>query len=168
LTVSRRARRAYTQDRARPIQAQHGRCPIATTTTTTTTQRTTGQSERADAARAFAIEAARLAANTRCNNVVILDVRGLSPVTDYFILATGTSPRQMRTVIDEVSELGEQRNFEPFMTSGYEGEQWILVDFFDVVVHVFNQESRQFYDLDNLWGDARTVEWQQSEQRAPS
>src|SRR5687767_3010689 len=110
--------------------------------------------QRIQAAREFAIEAARLAANTRCHNVVVLDVTGLSPVTDFFILATGTSPRQMRTVIDEVSELGEARNFAPYMNSGYEGEQWILVDFIDVVLHVFSQDARQFYDLDNLWGDA--------------
>lgn len=120
---------------------------------------------RAEAARKFAIEAARLAANTRCHNVVVLDVRGLSPVTDYFVLATGTSPRQMRTVVDEASEFGETRGFAPYLKSGYEGESWILVDFIDVVLHVFNQESRQYYDLDNLWGDARKVDWQPSDDK---
>jgi ribosome-associated protein len=91
----------------------------------------------------------------------VLDVSGISPVTDYFILATGSSARQMRTVIDEASEFGEGRNFTPYLRSGYEGESWILVDFFDVVFHVFNADSRRYYDLDNLWGDAKVVKWEE-------
>jgi ribosome-associated protein len=91
--------------------------------------------------------------------VVILDVSGLSPVTDFFVIATGTSTPQMRAVVNQVGELGEKSNFSPFSTSGYEGESWILVDCIDVVFHVFNNESRQFYDLDNLWGDAPRIDW---------
>ena len=124
--------------------------------------------EREGAARQFAIEAARLAANTRCHNVVVLDVRGLSPVTDYFVLATGTSARQMRSVVDDLAEFGEGRDYAPLTTSGTDGEAWMLIDFVDVVVHVFDQESRQFYDLDNLWGDARRVEWNDAPAPAPT
>jgi ribosome-associated protein len=119
----------------------------------------TDQSQRAAAARKFAIDAARLAATTRCHSVVVLDVSGLSPVTDYFVIATGTSSRQMRTVADEVGELGEKQDFAPFSIGGYEGETWILLDCIDVVVHIFNSEARQYYDLDGLWGDAKRVEW---------
>jgi len=119
----------------------------------------TDQQHRAGAARQFAIDAARLAAHTRCSNVVVLDVSNLSPVTDFFVIATGTSARQMRTVIDEVAELGQKQNFAPMSTAGYEGETWILVDCVDVIVHVFNSDARQYYDLDNLWGDAKRVEW---------
>ncbi len=92
--------------------------------------------------------------------MVVLDVTGLSPVTDYFVLATGTSARQMRTVADEVGELGERQDFKPFTQSGYEGESWILLDCVDVVVHVFSPDARQYYDLDGLWGDAKRVEWE--------
>lgn len=115
--------------------------------------------QRAQAARNFAIEIARLAANTRCTNVVILDVRGLSPVTDFFVLATGTSPRQMRTVCDDAAEYGEEHQNRALALSGTEGESWMLIDFVDVVLHVFNAEARAFYDLDSLWGDAPRVEW---------
>jgi ribosome-associated protein len=115
---------------------------------------------RVDAARAFAIEAARLAANTRCHQVVVLDVRGLSPVTDFFVIATGTSSRQISTVCDDIEDLGEPRNFIPMSRAGYGGDTWVLLDFVDVIVHLFNDESRQFYDLDNLWGDAKRVDWQ--------
>jgi ribosome-associated protein len=110
--------------------------------------------------RKFAIDAARLAANTRCQNVIVLDVGGVSPVCDFFVLATGTSPRQMRTVVDELSELGKSMDMPLYGQSGYETENWILADFVDVIVHLFNSESRLYYDLDNLWGDAKPVDWQ--------
>lgn len=110
-------------------------------------------------ARTFAIEAARLASSTHCRDVVVLDVSGLSPVTDYFVLATGTSPRQMRTVADDLRELGEQDDFRPLSTSGYEGDSWLLIDCIDVVCHVFSEQARLFYDLDGLWGDAPRVQW---------
>src|SRR4029079_8581709 len=112
-----------------------------------------------DSAKQFAIDAARLLANTRCHDVNVLDVRGLSPITDYLVIATGTSARQMRSVCEEVIELAEPRQMSPFSQSGCEGESWMLTDFIDVVVHVFNGQARLYYDLDNLWGDAKKVDW---------
>jgi ribosome-associated protein len=85
---------------------------------------------------------------------------GLWPVADYFVIATGTSQRQMRTVCTEIEELAAQSGSKPFTRSGYEGQSWIVVDFIDVVVHVFSPESRQYYDLDNLWGDAPKLDWE--------
>jgi ribosome-associated protein len=111
--------------------------------------------------RQFAIECARLVANTRCHNVVVLDVSGLSPVTDFFVLATGTSARQMKTVMEDVEELAEQRKVGCLGRSGYEGETWMLCDMVDVIVHVFSPDARMYYDLDSLWGDARRVEWRE-------
>lgn len=93
--------------------------------------------------------------------MVILDVRRISPVTDFFVIATGSSPRQMRTVCDDIEELAEQRQFTAIARSGYEGETWMLTDFVDVIVHVFSEEARQFYDLENLWGDGQRVEWRE-------
>jgi ribosome-associated protein len=100
--------------------------------------------------------------------VVCLDVRGISPVTDYLVLATGTSPRQMRTVCDELAELAEQRGEHALGSEGFEsspaggadtaGGGWMLIDFVTVVVHVFTQDARAFYDLDSLWGDAKKVD----------
>ena len=113
-----------------------------------------------DPTRQFAIDAANLTANTRCHNVVLLDVRGVSPVTDYLILATGTSTRQMRTVCDELAEMAQERGIRPLSQSGIEGDTWMLIDFVDVVVHVFNEEARQFYNLDGLWGDAEKIAWE--------
>ena len=116
--------------------------------------------------RQFAIDCARHAAGTRCHNVVCLDVRGISPVTDYMVLATGTSARQMRTVCEEMAEIAEQRGERAFGTDGIVGPGaetggggWMLIDFVNVVVHVFTQDARAFYDLDSLWGDAKKVEF---------
>ena len=91
---------------------------------------------------------------------MVLEVSGLSPVTDFFVIATGTSPRQMRSVIEEAGEFGETQRFSPLAQSGTDGESWMLIDFVDVVFHLFSQEARLFYDLDSLWGDARKIEWQ--------
>ena len=104
-------------------------------------------------------------ADTRCHNIVVLDMRGLSPVTDFMVLATGTSPRQMQTACDEVQELGEPRGFRSLSRSGDNGH-WTCIDLVDVVVHVFSQEARMYYDLDNLWGDARKVQWETDAQVA--
>lgn len=118
---------------------------------------------RTASARQFAINAARLAANTRCHNVVVLEVSGISPVTDFLVLATGTSPRQMQTVCDEVEEMGQSQTPPNRAFSRQEdgSAAWSCIDFIDVVVHVFNQDSRSYYDLDGLWGDAKRVEWRE-------
>jgi ribosome-associated protein len=115
--------------------------------------------ERSQAARKFAIEAAKMAANTRATEVVLLDVSRISPVTDYFLIATGTSARQMRTVCDDLAELGEKNGFPALSTSGTDGENWMLVDFVDVIAHVFSVSARQYYDLEGLWGDAVKIDW---------
>ena len=65
----------------------------------------------------------------------------------------------MRSVCDELAEFGPTQNYAPLAQSGAEGETWMLIDFVDVVVHVFSQDARQFYDLDGLWGDAKQLDW---------
>lgn len=119
-----------------------------------------------DDARQFAIDAARLANDLHCQNVVVLDVRGISPVTDFFVLATGTSGRQMKSIAEQIEELGEPRKFVAFGRNGHEGDSWVLTDFVDVVLHVFSSESRSYYDLDGLWGDAPRVEWKEESNSA--
>lgn len=97
-------------------------------------------------------------ADTKCTNVRVLDLRGISPVCDYFVIGTGTSTRQMKTVVDDVSEFAGENGLRTYGKAGT-GENWIAIDLVDVVVHVFSHEGRMFYDLDNLWGDAKDVEW---------
>ena len=107
----------------------------------------------------FAVDAARLLADTRCHQVVVLDVRGASPLTDYLVIASGTSPRQMKSAADKVSELGVTVGYET-LNRVTESAQWIVMDFVDVVIHIFSQDARQYYDLDNLC-EARRINWEQ-------
>jgi ribosome-associated protein len=90
---------------------------------------------------------------------VLLDLRGRSPVTEFFVLATGSSPRQMRTVVEEIRDLGKKLNFTAWQTSGLETGRWILIDCVSVVCHVFDSEARDFYDLELLWGDSPRIDW---------
>ena len=106
----------------------------------------------------FAKAAGQLAAATRCTDVVLLDVSNRSQVAHYFLIATGTSARQMTTVADQIAELGEKMGFKPWRISGAESAKWILIDCVDVVVHLFDPASRAFYDLEMLWGDCPRVE----------
>lgn len=108
----------------------------------------------------FAIAAARMAAHTHCRQVMVLDVRGLSPVADFFIIATGTSPRQMRSVCDDIDELAHQHNYKLLHHAGLDSESWVVADYVEVIVHVFSADARQFYDLEGLWGDAKLISWE--------
>jgi ribosome-associated protein len=108
-------------------------------------------------ARAFALVAAKIADERHCSNIVVMDLRGISPATDYFVIATGTSDRQMRTVADEISGAARERQLMRFGRAGYEQGRWILLDFIDVVVHIFDSEYRDYYDLELLWGDAKRL-----------
>ncbi len=108
-------------------------------------------------ARAFALAAAKVAAERHCSNIVVLDLKGKSPATDYFVIATGTSDRQMRTVADEICEAAKGRGLQRFGRAGYEQARWVLLDFVDVVIHIFDSEYRAYYDLELLWGDAENL-----------
>jgi ribosome-associated protein len=109
----------------------------------------------------LAIEAARTADDGKAEDIAILDLRGLSPVADFFVIATGTSDRQLRAIADHIQDYVRKSTGEKaFGVSGYESATWILVDFVNVVVHLFDPPRRDYYDLELLWGDAPRVEWQ--------
>ncbi len=110
-------------------------------------------------AKRFAISSAKLAVARHCSDVVILDLQGKSPATDYFIIATGTSDRQMRTVADEICKAAKEEDLQRFGRAGYKQGRWILLDFIDVVVHIFDSEFRDYYDLELLWGDAERIDY---------
>ena len=110
-------------------------------------------------AKAFAVAAAKVAADRHCNDIVVLDLRGISPATDYFVIATGTSDRQMRTVADEICQTAKDKGIGLFGRAGYEQGRWILLDFIDVVIHIFDEQYRDYYDLELLWGDAKRIDY---------
>ena len=112
-----------------------------------------------DTARKLAIEAARLACDSHCEDIVVLDLRGISPVTDYFVIATGTSPRQMRSVADDIASFGKSIGQPVWQKAGMDSSQWVLLDFVDLVVHLFDSQARGYYDLELMWGEAPHVKW---------
>ena len=114
----------------------------------------------AEVSKAFAIELARMTFSRNCSNVVVLDLNGRSPVARYFVLATGTSNQQVRSVGDDLADFGKHGGNRPYGSAGLQEGRWAVVDFVDVIVHVFDKEFRDFYNLEMLWGDAPHVDWE--------
>ena len=113
-------------------------------------------------ARQFAIELARIAHDDKCEDITVMNLTGLSPVTDFFVICSGTSDRQMKTAAEHMIEYGKRINEPPFGKSGLDSASWILIDFVNVVVHIFTPEHREYYDLELLWGDAPRIDWARS------
>ena len=111
----------------------------------------------------FAIELARIAHDHKASEITALDLRGISPVTDYIVICTGTSDRQIRAVADRVIEYGKMVGERPFGFAGHETARWIVIDYVDVVFHIFALPYRSYYDLELLWGDGPRLEWARSE-----
>lgn len=105
--------------------------------------------------RKLALLCREFADNKKAENIVILDVRELSSVTDYFVIASGTSEPHLRAIVDEISDkLNEEHQIQPRAVDGTLQAAWVVLDFFDVIVHVMRHDVRDRYDLETLWGDA--------------
>jgi ribosome-associated protein len=113
--------------------------------------------------RAVAVGAAQAAAAKQASDIVILDVRDLIVITDYFVIGSGSSDRQVKTVVEQIEKtLRERFDVKPVRREGEDAGRWVLLDYIDLVVHVFAQEEREYYDLERLWRDAPRVEWEES------
>lgn len=112
------------------------------------------------ASRGLAIDVARLASDRNMTDIVLLELAGRSPVAKHFVICTGTSTQQIRSAGSEIGKLGKDAGFEVFGKSGQQQGRWVVVDFVDVVVHLFDDDFRYYYDLELLWGDAPKVDWQ--------
>ena len=111
--------------------------------------------------------AARLTLERKASDVVVLDLRGISSATDYFLLATGTSDRQVRSISDHLIRELRKAGTRPAHTEGAREARWVLIDYIDFVVHVFHPEVRSFYQLEALWGDAPRHEFAADAELAP-
>ncbi|MDX2018305.1 MAG: ribosome silencing factor [Planctomycetota bacterium] len=112
----------------------------------------------------FAVEAARMMHDDKCTDVVVLDVRGRSPMADFIVIGSGTSDRQMKSVLMHLEELGTKLKFPTRRVNQDERATWLLADFFDVVAHLFEPNTRAHYDLEMLWGDAPRLSWERPDQ----
>jgi ribosome-associated protein len=120
--------------------------------------RTAASADRPDHSRELALTAARIAEENRGRDIVILDMRELTSVFDYFVIASGSSVRQLHAISDEIEQvvkktLGDRK----LGREGYTEGGWVLIDYGDVVVHLFDDKSREYYGLEDLWSDARRV-----------
>ena len=91
-------------------------------------------------------------------NIVTLDVAALTPMTDHMVLVTGTSNRHVKALVDTANESSKALGIQPLGIEGRESYDWVLVDLADVIVHVMNEEARNFYELERLWSDLDEVE----------
>jgi ribosome-associated protein len=103
---------------------------------------------------------ARVAADNKARDILVLDMQGITPLYDYFVIATGTSRRQIHTLAEEIDAtlhgLGEAR----LGIEGYESSRWVVQDYGDIVVHLFDPETRAYYGLEDLWADAPRLDWE--------
>lgn len=97
------------------------------------------------------------ALDKKAEDLVILDLRKAAGFTDFFVICSGTNPRQIRAIADGITEALQADGVKPAHVEGYDRSEWILLDYFDFVVHIFAPETRLFYGLERLWGNADTV-----------
>ncbi|MEZ6087457.1 MAG: ribosome silencing factor [Pirellulaceae bacterium] len=107
----------------------------------------------------LAIAAARVAIENRGSDVMIIDVSEQTVLFDYFVLATGTSRRQLHAISEEIDDvLEKQLNDNRLSIEGYQESRWIVLDYGSIVIHLFDQETRQYYDLESLWADGKQLD----------
>ncbi len=140
--------------RARPAVGKKALRPRAPADLAAAAAPAPAPAERPDAARPRAMAVAQAGLDKKAEDVLVIDVRGLTSYADYFVLMTADSDRQAGAIADAVDAKLEAEGATKVGVEGYEGGRWILIDYGDVVAHVFNREARGFYDLEGLWADA--------------
>jgi ribosome-associated protein len=107
-----------------------------------------------------ACQCARTAAENKARDVTVLDLRGITPLYDFFVIVSGSSRRQMHTIADEIDRLMRAEGEERLSIEGYENSKWIIQDYGDILVHVFDPDTRAYYALEDLWADAARIDWE--------
>ncbi len=114
---------------------------------------------RAAVALDLTVQCAHVAEDNKARDIVILDMRGITPLFDFLLLCTGASRRQIHTLAEEIDATlrtaGEQRT----SIEGYQASKWVVQDYGDIVVHVFDPDTRVYYGLEDLWADAQRIDW---------
>ncbi len=117
--------------------------------------------------RDFAIETAQLLADRRCEHIRLIDVTGLSQLCDFLIVANGTSERQMKSVAAEVEDVADASGeHKVFRANRDAATTWVVIDLVDLVVHLFEPNLREYYDLDGLWAEGTLIDWRREDQKA--
>jgi ribosome-associated protein len=106
---------------------------------------------------------ARVAGDNKARDILVLDMRSITPLYDFFVLATGTSRRQIHTITEEIDAAMREHGDRRLSVEGYEASTWVVQDYGDVMVHVFNPQTRDYYGLEELWADAPRIDWENHE-----
>ncbi len=116
---------------------------------------------QADRSRQVAAAAAQIAHDNRGQNIVLLDLRHLTAVFDFFLVVTGTSHRQLHAIAEEIRQTLKERFGEKQLgIEGFTAGNWILLDYGDIVIHLFDEPAREYYCIEQLWSDGKKVDWQ--------
>jgi ribosome-associated protein len=108
----------------------------------------------------LACRCARVAADHKARDILVLDMRGITPLYDFSVLVTGSSRRQIHTLAEEIDAALHSEGEQRLGIEGYEASRWVVQDYGDVVVHVFDPETRSYYALEELWADAPRLDWE--------
>lgn len=127
---------------------------------TATVSRPTTNSKLAPAIARAAL-AARVAFDHKARDITVLDMRAITPLYDFFVIATGNSRRQIHTLAEEVDAALHAAGDRRLGIEGYESSKWVVQDYGDIVVHLFDAATREYYNLEDLWADAPRVDWEQ-------
>ncbi len=103
---------------------------------------------------------ARTARDTKARDIVVLDMKGLHPLYDYFVVCTGTSRRQIHTIAEEIDDAMRNIGDRRMGIEGYQASKWVVQDYGDILVHVFDPDTRAYYALEDLWADAPRIDWE--------
>lgn len=106
---------------------------------------------------AMAKKAAEILADKKAEDIAVLDLSSLTVITDYFVIASGNSDRQVQALYEELEEKMEAAGYAVLYKEGHRGSRWIVLDFNGVIVHLFYKETREFYSLERLWADAERI-----------
>lgn len=103
---------------------------------------------------------AQTAQDNKARDIIVMDMRELTPLYDFFVIATGASRRQIHTVAEEIDAALRAEGDSRIGIEGYEASRWVVQDYGDILVHVFDPDTRSYYNLEELWADARRVDWE--------
>lgn len=141
-----------------PISADH----LSAVTPNSNQTSTSGGHSKQERSLQLALAAAQSAHENNAQNILVLDLRDLTCIFDYFVIASGTSRRQLHAISDDIDDRLEKSLGDKRMgIEGYDGSSWILLDYGTIVVHLFDAETRDYYAIEKLWGEAKQIDWQQ-------
>jgi len=115
---------------------------------------------RVEVATQHAFLCARIGQDNKGKDILVLDMRGITPLYDFFVIMTGASRRQIHTLAEEIDAALAAEGEKRLSISGYQASRWVIQDYGDIVVHIFDKEARGYYSLEELWADAPRLDWE--------